>query len=184
MNTSAVLAAPTLQNPAAQLAYTPPELIVASRDVLLQGLSLLFKLSDSTFSQSVETYDASIGTHYRQVVRHFECVIRSVRSGDVNYDTREAHPRLGTEVTYAAIATCDVLRAIKNYDNATLRRSCRVLGTSLEVATQPPFVDTNVGHELAYCISHARQRYATIRLICGHLGVDAPAEFRAARAGV
>jgi hypothetical protein len=183
VNTSAVLAAPTLQNPAAQLAYTPPELIVASRDVLLQGLSLLFKLSDSTFSQFVEPYDASIGTHYSQVVRHFERVIRSVRSGEVNYDTREAHPRLGTEVTYAAIATCDVLRAIKNYDNATLRRSCRVLGTSPDIA-QPPFVDTNVGRELAYCISHAQQRYATIRLICGHIGVDAPAEFRAARAGV
>lgn len=113
MNASAVLAAPTLQNPAAQLAYTPPGLIVASRDVLLQGRSLHFKLSDSTSSQFVESYDASIGTHYRQVVRHFECVIRSVRSGEVNYDTREAHPRLGTEVTYAAIATCDVLRALR-----------------------------------------------------------------------
>jgi len=38
---------------------------------------------------------------------------------------------------YAAIATCDVLRAIKNYDNATLNRSCRVVGTPPDVAAQP-----------------------------------------------
>jgi hypothetical protein len=155
-----------------------PELVVASQDVLIQGLGLLFNIWDKTYSRVAEApYSASIGGHYRHVLEHFQCVVRSIRSGEINYDTRERNPRLETEVTYATITTCDVLRAIKNYTDAGLARPCKVVNSTSYGSAQPSVIESNVGRELAYCVGHAIHHYATIRLICSHLGVEVPNEF-------
>src|SRR5215470_14559180 len=130
MNTMALVPARATQNPVNQAPHTPPELIVSTQDVLVQGLSLLFKLSDRTYSQSIKApYRASIGGQYRQILEHFRCVIRSLRSGEINYEAREHNSRLETDVTYATIATCDVLRAIKNFGYAVLNRASKVVNT-------------------------------------------------------
>ena len=155
-----------------------PELIQASQDVLLQGLELLFRLSDRTYSRVLDApYGASIGGHYRHVLEHFQCVVRSIRAGEINYDARERNPRLETEVTYATIATCDVLRAIKNYDDGILTRASKVVNSVSYGSSEPSVIDTNVGRELAYCVGHAIHHYAIVRLICSQLGVDVPKEF-------
>src|SRR6266852_1941710 len=86
-----------------------PELIVAAQDVLLQGLGLLFELSDRTYSHTARTpFNASVGQHYRHVLEHFQSLIRGVRAAEINYDARERNQRLQSDVTYASIATCDV----------------------------------------------------------------------------
>jgi hypothetical protein len=72
-------------------------------------------------------YKSSIGQHYRHILEHFQCLTRGLRSREINYDAREQNPRLDTEVSFASIATCDVLRAIKNYREETLARPCRVV---------------------------------------------------------
>ena len=155
-----------------------PELVVASQDVLIQGLGLLFNIWDKTYSRVAEApYIASIGGHYRHVLEHFQCVIRGIRSGEINYDARKRNPRLETEVTYATIATCDVLRAIRNYTDASLARPCKVVNSTSYGSAQPSVIESNVGRELAYCVGHAIHHYAIIRLICSHLGVEVPNEF-------
>src|SRR5215469_11466022 len=107
-----------------------PELIEAAQDVLLQGLGLLFELSDYNYSRSVAApFNASVGQHYRHVLEHFHSLIVGVRAGEVNYDARERNPRLESEVTYASIATCDVLRALKNYTEESLARPCKVVNS-------------------------------------------------------
>ena len=181
MNTSAVMAPSATANPASRASHVAPELVVATQDVLLQGLSLLFKLSDRTYCQIVEARGASIGEHYRHVVQHFECVIRSIRSGEINYEARERNHRLETDVTFAAIATCDVLRAIKKYDIATLNRACAVVSTLTDLAAQPLFVETTVRRELAYCIGNALHHYTIVRQICRQIGVEVPPEFAITR---
>lgn len=155
-----------------------PELVIASQDVLIQGLGLLFNIWDKTYSRLAEApYSASVGGHYRHVLEHFQCVIRGIRSGEINYDARERNPRLETEVTYATIATCDVLRAIKNYTDAGLARPCTVVNSVSYGSAQPSVIESNVGREIAYCVGHAIHHYAIIRLICSHLGVEVPNEF-------
>ena len=154
------------------------ELVVASQDVLIQGLELLFNIWDTTYSRVAEApYSASIGGHYRHVLEHFQCVIRGIRSGEINYDARERNPRLEAEVTYATIATCDVLRAIKNYTEAGLARPCKVVHSSSYDSAQPSVIESTVGRELAYCVGHAIHHYSIIRLICSHLGVEVPSQF-------
>ena len=173
--TMPALSAQTRMSPATQ---ATPELIHACQDILLQGLSLLFRLSDRTYSNVLDApYGASIGGHYRHVLEHFQCVARSIRAGEINYDARERNPRLETEVTYAAIATCDVLRAIKNYDDGILTRASKVVNSVSNGSSEPSVIDTNVGRELAYCVGHAIHHYAIVRLICSQLGIDVPKEF-------
>src|SRR5215469_9433493 len=181
MNTVTFIPMRATQHPVRRVAPTPPELIVATQDVLVQGLSLLFKLSDRTYSQSIKApYRASIGGQYRQILEHFQCVIRSLRSGEINYEGREHNSRLATDVTYATIATCDVLRAIKNFDHTVLDRASKVMNTLPYGKSREFFVETTVGRELAYCIGLAIQHYAMVLPICRQLGIKVPAEFSAA----
>ena len=139
------------------------------------------RMVDGCEGISVLAHGASIGEHYRHVVQHFECVIRSIHSGEINYEARERNHRLETAVTFAAIATCDVLRAIKKYGMATLNRACTVVSTLRDLASRPLFVETTVGRELAYCIGNAIHHYTIVRQIAGQIGVEVPPEFAIAR---
>ena len=164
--------------PTRGLQMETPELVGASQDVLLQGLGLLFELNDHTFSRAAAApFNASIGQHYRHVLDHFHSLIVGVRTGEVNYDARERNPRLQGEVTYASIATCDVLRALKRYTEETLTRPCKVINSVGYGTSNPSTFESNVSRELAYCVGHAIHHYAIIRLICHEIGISVPVEF-------
>ena len=155
-----------------------PELVGAAQDVLLQGLGLLFELGDHTFSRVAGApYNASIGQHYRHVLEHFHSLNKGQRSGEIDYDARERSVRIETEVTYASIATCDVLRALKRYTTETLVRECKVVNSVGYSAGVPSRFDSYVSRELAYCVGHAIHHYAIIRLICHEIGITVPPEF-------
>lgn len=155
-----------------------PELIIAAQDVLLQGLGLLFELRDKTFSHFAGTpFNASVGQHYRHVLEHFQSLIRGLRAGEINYDARERNPRLQSEVAYASIATCDVLRALKKYTDEILSRNCSVINSVGYGASHASRFESNVSRELGYCIGHAIHHFAIVRLICHEIDVRVPAEF-------
>jgi hypothetical protein len=153
-------------------------LMADARDVLLQGLSLLFDLDDRSYSRIAATpFNASIGQHYRHVVEHFQSLTRGLESGEINYDARDRNVRLQSEVTYGSIATCDILRVLKRYTDETLARGCKVINSVGYNSCQPSTFDSNVSRELAYCAGHAIHHYAIIRLICHQIGVSVPLEF-------
>jgi len=156
----------------------PPELVGAAQDVLLQGLGLLFELGDHTFSRTAGApFNASIGQHYRHVLEHFQSLIKGQRSGEINYDARERNVRIESEVTYASIATCDVLRALKRYTEETLARNCHVTNSVGYSSPQAATFQSNISRELAYCVGHAIHHYAIIRLICHEVGITVLPEF-------
>jgi len=155
-----------------------PELVAAAQDVLLQGLGLLFELCDHMFSRVAGApFNASIGQHYRHVLEHFQSLIKGQRSAEVNYDARERNARIESEVTYASIATCDVLRALKRYSEETLARPCKVINSVGYSSPQASTFQSNISRELAYCIGHAIHHYAIIRLICHEVGITVSPEF-------
>lgn len=160
-----------------------PELIVAAQDVLMQGLSLLFELGDRTYSRVAGTpFNASIGQHYRHVLEHFQSLIRGLRAAEINYDARERNQRLQSDVTYASIATCDVLRALKQYTDETLGRECKIINSVGYSTSQPTCLESNVSRELAYCVGHAIHHFAIVRLICHEIVITVPSEFGVAPA--
>jgi hypothetical protein len=148
-----------------------------AREVLLQGLALLFDLDDRNYSQVPGAqFGASIGQHYRHVIEHFQSLTRGLQSGKINYDARDRNARLQSEVTYGSIATCDILRTLKHYSEKTLARECAVIN-SVGYGSAASMFHSNVGRELAYCAGHAIHHYAIIRLICHQIGVSVPTEF-------
>jgi hypothetical protein len=155
-----------------------PQLIEAAQDVLLQGLGLLFELGDNTYARTARApFNSSIGQHYRHVLEHFQCLIRGARAKEVNYDARERNPRLEGEVTYASVATCDVLRAIKYWSDASMQSSCKVVSSVSYQQGLENKLESNVGRELSYCVAHAIHHYAIIRLICAEIGISVSPEF-------
>jgi uncharacterized damage-inducible protein DinB len=155
-----------------------PELVAAAQDVLLQGLDLLFKTNDCNYSKVVRApFSASIGGHYRHVLEHFHCLIEGLAAGNVNYDARQRNPRIENEVTFASIATCDVLRALKKWSERTLERKCTTVSSVAYRSDSAATIDSNVGRELAYCIGHAIHHYAIVRLICNEVGAEVPKDF-------
>ncbi len=157
---------------------TASDIIGAAQDVLLQGLGLLFQLGDQTYSRVArDPFNASIGQHYRHMLEHFQSLVTGLRAEEINYDARERNPRLQTEVTWASIATCDILRALKRYTNEALARDCTVINSVGYTAPDPSSFSSNISRELAYCAGHAIHHYAIIRLIGHEIGVPVPAEF-------
>src|SRR5215467_3547967 len=164
--------------PSKQARADLPELVQAANEVLLQGLTLLFRIGDNTYSSTAgEPFQASIGGHYRHVLEHFQSLVHGLRASEVNYDARERNLRLQSEVSYASVATCDILRTLKHCDNRVLHRECRVINSVGYSASKPAAMDSNIGRELAYCVGHAIHHYAIIRLIGHEFGLELPAEF-------
>lgn len=154
------------------------EIVAAAQDVLLQGLGLLFELGNHTYSHVArDPFNASIGQHYRHVLEHFQSLVTGLRAGEINYDARERNLRMQTDVTYASIATCDILRALKRYPNEALTRNCTVINSVGYSAPGPSSFTSNISRELAYCAGHAIHHYAIIRLIGHEVGLPVPAEF-------
>lgn len=153
-------------------------LLADARDVLLQGLTLLFDLDDHKYSRVAGApFNASVGQHYRHVIEHFQSFIWGLQSGEINYDARNRNVRLQSEVTYGSVATCDVLRVLKRLTDETLGRECDVINTVGYGNAGISKLRSNVGRELAYCAGHAIHHYAIIRLISHQMGVTVPAEF-------
>ena len=129
---SAVLQMEVLQSlpKAVEPATKTSTLMTDAREVLLQGLTLLFDLDDHRYSQIAGApFKASIGQHYRHVIEHFQSLTRGLQSGEINYDARDRNVRLQSEVTYGSIATCDILRVLKRYTDETLARECTVINS-------------------------------------------------------
>jgi hypothetical protein len=158
--------------------HEAPDVIDAAREVMMQGLGLLFQLNDQKYSRIQGLpFHASIGQLYRNVLEHFQCLVWGLRSGEINYEGRERNQRLQSEVSYACIATCDVLRALKRHATSRLSRECRVT-VSMGYETQAPTaLPSNLECELAYCVRQAIQHYTIIRMLCVAAGISVPDEF-------
>jgi len=164
--------------PSNEAVILEPELVQAANDVLLQGLALLFEVGDGAYARTAGApFHASIGGHYRHVLEHFRSLIHGLRASEINYDARERNVRLQSEVSYASVATCDTLRALRHYDGRILQRECQVINSVGYGSSGSLKMNSNIGREEAYCIGHAIHHYAIIRLICHELGISVPAEF-------
>lgn len=154
---------------------TEPELdiseaIRAAREVLLQGLELLFELRDQTYSQVSLVTGMSIGQRYGQIIQHFRSLLEGCRAGEIRYRACEADVRLQNEVAYASIAICDVLRALKRNSPDIFDRQCYASGRQPDGPNGKENFASTLRLELAYCTANAIQQYAVIRGICEELG--------------
>jgi uncharacterized damage-inducible protein DinB len=166
--------------PAASTQHIPigaPDLVLATQEVLEQGLSLLASSAEKYSLVAPAPFDASIGQHFRHVLEHFHCLLQGTVTGEVNYDSRERNPRIETEVPFAIGATREVIRRFQTWTDSTIAQRCSTVSSLAYHSDSPSLISSNLGRELAYCIGHAIHHFAIIRLLCSHVGVQVPPGF-------
>ncbi len=90
-----------------------PELVTTAQAVLAQGLDLLIRLREQSYSRVLAPFNSSIGQHYGRAVERFQCLARGLTGREIDYGARSRSARIENELSYASIATCEVLRALK-----------------------------------------------------------------------
>jgi len=172
-----------LMNPNASAASTQhipigaPDLVLATQEVLEQGLSLLASSAEKYSLVAPAPFEASIGQHFRHVLEHFHCLLQGAVTGEVNYDSRARNPRIETEVPFATEATREVIRRFQTWTDSTIAQRCSTVSSLAYHSDPPSLISSNLGRELAYCIGHAIHHFAIIRLLCSHVAVQVPPSF-------
>lgn len=145
--------------------------------VLRQLAEVVQALTDEQYVRKpVGVVASNVGGHVRHCLDHVEAFLAGTESGAVCYDRRQR----GTEVEASRAAA---LKAIRRLERRLLafrpHSEDRRLGLSVLVsgALPPVEVQTTVGRELAFVLSHTVHHNALIAVQARTLGVPVPARF-------
>lgn len=152
--------------------------------VLRQLAQVIEAMSDEQYCQKpVGVLTSNIGSHIRHCLDHVASLLAAYDSGRLNYDERQR----GTSVETNRVAALDV----------TLKQEADLLAIPVGIEDEPlsltmlvspdlaPVeVETTVGRELAFVLSHTIHHNALIGVMAQTLGVPVPARFGYAPATV
>lgn len=145
--------------------------------VLRQLGDLVRSLTDEQYVQNpVGVVPSSIGGHLRHNLDHVDAFLASVGRGAIDYDQRAR----GTEIEgnrQAALAAMrrqaeDLLAFARVGGDEPLR-----LRTLVSATAAPVEVETSLGRELAFILSHTIHHNALIAVMAKLLGVPLPERF-------
>ena len=148
--------------------------------VLRQLAELVNLLTDEQYVQKpVGVVPSSIGGHIRHNLDHVDAFLAGVAGGEIDYDQRQR----GTEVETKRQAALDALRrqerellAFAQLGVAGEDQSLR-LRIVVEPSLPPIEVETSVGRELSFVLSHTIHHNALIGVMAKLLGVPVPERF-------
>jgi uncharacterized damage-inducible protein DinB len=155
-----------------QLPEAVPPLIV----VLRQLADVIGAMTDEQYQRKpVGVVASNVGGHVRHCLDHVEALLAGVREGELSYDRR----RRGTDVETSREAALNALRR----QERELLSACWDLGRRLRLlalvssSLPPSEVETTVGRELAFVLSHTIHHNALIAVMAHTLGVPVPDRF-------
>jgi uncharacterized damage-inducible protein DinB len=145
--------------------------------VLRQLASLVESLSDEQYRASpVGVVSSSIGGHVRHSLDHIDALLAAVERGELDYDQR----RRGTDVeTSRAAALASMARqerqllALPTFAERRRLRLTMIVSSALPAAT----VETTLGRELGFVLSHTIHHNALIAVMAETLGATVPERF-------
>jgi uncharacterized damage-inducible protein DinB len=121
----------------------------------------------------VGAVSSTVGGHVRHCLDHVEALLAGLEEGELSYD----HRQRGTEVETNREAALDVIRRQERQLLAfPLHVESRPLRLSVMVSSglPPTEVETTVGRELAFVLSHTVHHNALIAVMARTLGVPVP----------
>lgn len=150
------------------------EQVIAAQRNLREAIE---SLSDSQYRQKpVGVVPSSIGGHVRHCLDHVEALLGAVESGRLNYDDR----RRGTDVEQSRQAAFDQfdrqeegLRELRRFSPQFPLELTALLAPSHPAAR----VDTTLGRELAFVLSHTVHHSALVAVMGKLLGQVLPERF-------
>ncbi len=145
--------------------------------VLGQLADLVSALTDEQYvTKPVGVVPSSIGGHLRHNLDHLDALLAGLDRGEVDYDQR----RRGTDVETSRPAALAALhrqqRLLRNLPDLAEDQPLRL--TVLVDRSAPPLeVETSVGRELAFVLSHTIHHNALLAVMARLLGVSVPEHF-------
>ncbi len=145
--------------------------------VLRQLADLVNRLTDEQYrAKPVGVVSSNVGAHVRHCLDHVTALLASFQDGELDYDQRERGTDVETD-RHAALEAVELLeqqlRGLPTlYESRPLR-----LSTLVSPDLPPVVVETTVGRELVFVLSHTVHHHALIAVIAKTLGVPLPDHF-------
>jgi uncharacterized damage-inducible protein DinB len=145
--------------------------------VLRQLAEVIRALTDEQYRRKpVGVVSSNVGGHVRHCLDHVEALLAGLEQGEVDYDRR----RRGTEVETNRGAALDAIRRqerqLLNFPPHAESRPLR-LSALVSSCLPPTCMETTVGRELAFVLSHTVHHNALIAVMARTLGVPVPDRF-------
>src|SRR5262249_9798189 len=131
-----------------------PAAILPIVAVLRQLADVIRAMTDEQYRRKpVGVVSSNVGGHVRHCLDHVEALLAGIEEGELSYD----HRRRGTEVETSRNAALDVIRRQERqllaFPPHAERRPLR-LSAMVSSCLPPAEVQTTVGRELAFVLSH------------------------------
>ena len=145
--------------------------------VLRQLAEFLRATTDDQYTMKpVGVVNSSIGGHVRHCLDHVEALVTGFFLGEMSYDDRQR----GTDVETNRTAALDAIerqeRDLQDIRDISVDQPIRL--NVLMTANGPSLVvETSLGRELAFVMSHTVHHNALIAVIAKYLGIGVPERF-------
>jgi hypothetical protein len=139
-------------------------------EVLLQGLELSARLSDSIY---VSGGRGSVGTHMRHCLEFATAFLNGLNSGQIDYSSRERDANIEQNREYALSRIAFAIRELNALQNGDLDKPVMVKLDELSGSTdEPEWAWSSGKRELEFVQSHTVHHFALIAYKLRALGIS------------
>ena len=147
--------------------HLPRQLLAA----LEQGRGLLESVDAELYVRMpVPIASSPIGAHVRHVLDAVRCFVRGA-SSEIDYDRRERSEAIESDPAAALEQLSELMASIERH-GIDPAQTVRVRSDVPSDPADDGWVDSTVGRELLYTLSHTIHHYALIAMILRHFGLE------------
>ena len=151
------------------------KLVEATRETLVEGLSLLESVDDRSYSARPEALETdSAGNHIRHCLEFFECFLAGINSREVDYAARKRRREIAQERLLGILQVAEVIDRLQALEQLDAEDQILVRAEDDEQGSWTP---STLGRELEFLRSHTVHHYALIAIILRSRSLAVPATF-------
>ncbi len=151
------------------------KLVEATRETLIEGLTLLESVDNRSYSQRPMTIETdSAGNHVRHCLEFFHCFLAGVSGRAVDYAARERHRDIACDRLLGMLRIAEVIQQLRALEELDPDDSILVRAEDDEAGCWTP---STLGRELEFLRSHTVHHYALIAIILRSHSRAVPAQF-------
>jgi len=154
-----------------------PAAVLPIVTVLRQLADVIRAMTDGQYrTKPVGVVSSNVGGHVRHCLDHVDALLAGVERGELDYDRRKRGTKVETSRTAALDAIGRQEQELRAFPSRSEKRPLRLLAM-VSTELPPVEVETTVGRELAFVLSHTVHHNALIAVMARTLGVPIPERF-------
>ena len=145
---------------------------------LYQAVDLLQCLHEETFSKPVDScFGSSIGGHIRHNIDHYYCFLKGLDTGVINYDARLRDQAVESNPGKATACLLDIIESLNDLVAKNLDQKISVYTDAAVPEPESKAVESTLGRELQFLLSHTVHHFALIAIIAHTLNISVQPDF-------